>query len=68
VDLSKQGMDEQADRLEAASSGPIEPMPHAVGLNVSSLAAYRTRLQPPTDTTLRNGQGNPPDTEGRDGT
>jgi hypothetical protein len=68
VDLSKQGMDEQADRLEAASSGPIEPMPHAIGPNVSSLAAYRTRLQPPTDAVFRSEQGNPPDTEDPDGT
>jgi hypothetical protein len=56
IPLTEQGQNEMADRLEAVSSGPIEPMPHTIGPNVSSLVAYRTR------------QGNLPDTDDHDGT
>jgi hypothetical protein len=35
-----------ADRIEEASSGPIELMPPTFGSNVTSLDARRTKFQP----------------------
>ena len=53
--------------VEAASDTPPEPMPPMFSGNTVSLAAYRTKLQPPTDAAFGSGQGNPPDTEDPDG-
>ena len=51
--------------IEAASDTPPEPVPPVFSGNTVSLAAYRTKLQPPTD--AGSGEGDPPDTDDPDG-
>ena len=46
---TKTELNEAAQRIEAASDTPPEPMPPVLSGNTVSLAAYRMRLQPPTD-------------------
>jgi hypothetical protein len=53
---TKAGLDEAAQRIEAASDTPPESMPPMFSGNTVSLAAYRTRLQPPTDAGREQGE------------
>jgi hypothetical protein len=53
---TKAGLNEAAQRIEAASDTPPESMPPMFSGNTVSLVAYRTRLQPPTDAGREQGE------------
>jgi hypothetical protein len=53
---TKAGLDEAAQRSEDASDMPPEPMPPVFGGNTVSLAAYRSKLQPPTNAGREQGE------------
>jgi hypothetical protein len=53
---TKAGLDEAAQRIEDASDMPPEPMPPVFGGNTVSLAAYRSKLQPPTNAGREQGE------------
>jgi hypothetical protein len=56
LQVTPAGMEEAAQRIEERSDTPPEPMPPAFEGNTVSLAAYRTRLQSPTDTGREQGE------------
>ncbi len=56
LQVTPAGMEEAAQRIEERSDTPPEPMPPAFEGNTVSLAAYRTRLQPPMDAGREQGE------------